>query len=446
MSKHITNTQVAAFSKSLQKDLSYKVLQRAVTTNGIYAASENNFLSRNNTTVFSDEIETSSVTNQESSGRCWLFAELNVIRHQIAKDHNMEDLELSQSYSYFWDKLEKSNMYFESIIATANSPLDDRYVARLMEWPQGDGGWWEYAVDIIEKYGVVPKHVMPESVTTKKSGQLNVLLDKKLRKGGLELRQMVEQKSDSNAVQKKKNNLLTEVYRFLTVALGTPPETFTFSYKDKKKKLHRDVDITPLAFLKKYHDVSFDDYAVLFNDPTPTKRYRQTYQMENAGNMVGGREITWLNVDMKTLKQATLRQLKAGESLWFGCDVFTDSNKKGFMSLDTYDFNGTFGVDFEMDKAQRLMSRDSSVTHAMTITGVDVYDGKPTQWKVENSWGDKYGHNGYYTMSDEWFDKNGYIVVVRKKLLSETLQADLKKKPVLIPIWDPLNSPMHRNA
>lgn len=442
MSKQITAAQVASFAKSLNQDPSHKVLQRAVTINGIYAASENNFLSRDNTTIFSDEIETGSVTNQEDSGRCWLFAELNVIRHQIAIDHKMDDLELSQSYSFFWDKLEKSNMFFELVIDTADKPLDDRYVTRYMEWPQGDGGWWEYAVDVIEKYGVVPKHVMPESVTATKSGQLNVLLNRKLRQGGLELRKMVEQKSSSEAIQQRKNDLLAEIYRFLTVALGTPPETFNFTFKNKDKKLHRDLDITPKAFLKKYYKKSFGDYVVLVNDPTPTKTYLQMYQFEHGGNMVGGREVAWLNVDMQTLKDATLKQLKAGESLWFGCDVMTDTNKKGFMSLDTYDFNGTFGVDFEMSKAERLMSRDSSVNHAMTITGVDLIDGKPDQWKVENSWGDDRGFKGYYTMSNDWFDKNGYVVVVRKDLLSEELQKVLEKPPVLIPAWDPLNSPI----
>jgi bleomycin hydrolase len=442
MSNKITAAQVASFAKLLSKDPSHKVSQRAVTINGIYAASENNFLSRDNTTIFSNEIETGSVTNQEESGRCWLFAELNVIRHQIAIDHKMDDLELSQSYSFFWDKLEKSNMFLERIIATAENPLDERYVTRYMEWPQGDGGWWEYAADVIEKYGVVPKHVMPESVTTTKSHQLNILLNRKLRQGGLELRKLAEQKSSSDAIQQRKTDVLAEIYRFLTVALGAPPQSFDFTYKDKDKKLHRDLNITPKAFLKKYYKKSLADYAVLVNDPTPTKSYGQMYQFEHGGNVVGGREVTWLNVDMETLKKVTLKQLKAGESLWFGCDVVTDTNRKGFMSLDTYDFNGTFGVDFEMDKAQRLMSRDSSVNHAMTITGVDLIDGKPAQWKVENSWGDERGFKGYYTMSNDWFDKNGYVVVVRKDLLSEKLQKALTKKPVMVPAWDPLNLPV----
>lgn len=441
MPKQITAAQITSFARALDRDPTHKVLQRAVTMNGIYAASENNFLGRDNTTVFSDEIDTSAgVTNQEDSGRCWLFAELNVIRHQIAKDFKMEDLELSQSYSYFWDKLEKSNMFFELIIGTADKPIDDRYVTRYMQWPQGDGGWWQYAVNVIEKYGVVPKQVMPESVTTTKSYHLNVLLNRKLRQGGLELRKLAEQKSSSDILQQRKTELLSEIYRFLTVAIGTPPRFFNFAYKNKDKKLHRELDITPTAFLKKYYKKSVGDYAVLANDPTPTKTYEQTYQFEHDGNMIGGREVIWLNVDMKTLKAMALKQLKAGEAMWFGCDVMTDTNKKGFMSLDTYDFNGTFGVNFDMSKAERLMSRDSSVNHAMTIVGVDLVDGKPAQWKVENSWGEDRGHKGYYTMSNDWFDKNGYIVVVRKDVLPEKLRKALAKKPIIIPDWDPLNS------
>lgn len=415
-------------------DASHKVMQRAVTKNGIYDSSESNTLSATNTTVFSDEVETGGVTDQKQSGRCWLFAELNTIRHQIAKDFKLDDLELSQSYSYFWDKLEKSNMFFERIIATANDPLDDRYVARYFEWPQGDGGWWEYAAGVIEKYGVVPIEVMPEAKTTTESHQLNTLLDRKLRQGGLKLRELKTAAERQNL----KESLLADIYQFLTIAIGTPPETFDFSYKDKDKKLHRERGITPVEFLKKYYKKSFDDYMVLLNDPT--KDENQPYQFEHGGNIVGGREVRWLNVSMPVLKKAVHDQIKKGEGIWFGCDVLTDVNKKGFMSLDTYDFNGTFGVDFTLTKGERLQSRDSSVNHAMTIVGVDVVKGKPTQWKVENSWGEDRGKKGYYTMSNDWFDKNGYIVVVRKDLLPETVQKALDKKPILIPAWDPLNN------
>ncbi|MDB5161898.1 MAG: aminopeptidase [Candidatus Saccharibacteria bacterium] len=438
MSKAITPVLLETFVSQTQ-DPHVSVIQRAVTKNGIYAASENNVLSATNTTIFSDEIETGSVTDQKQSGRCWLFAELNVIRHQIARDAKLDDIELSQSYSYFWDKLEKSNSFFEKMIEFADKPLDDRWVARFFEWPQGDGGWWEYAVSVIEKYGVVPQAIMPESISTSESHQLNVLLDRRLRKGGLELRKLVTAKKSDAEIQKAKEAMLADVYRLLTISIGTPPQSFDFIYKDKDKKYHRDAGITPVKFLKKYYKKSFDDYVVILNDPSPSKTYLQTYQFQHGGNVVDGLDVKWLNLDMASIKDLAFQQIKTGESIWFGCDILTDVNKKGFMSLDTYDFNGTIGVDFSLDKAERLESRDSSVNHAVTITGVDVVDDKPVQWKVENSWGDERGTKGYYTMSNDWFDKNGYVVVIRKDLLTETQQKALKKPAVMIPEWDPLN-------
>ncbi|MEO6109420.1 MAG: C1 family peptidase [Candidatus Saccharimonadales bacterium] len=439
MSKAITPTLLKSFAAQ-SHDSQLTVMQRAVTKNGIYAASESNILSATNTTIFSDEIETGSVTDQKQSGRCWLFAELNTIRHQIVKDFKLDDLELSQSYSYFWDKLEKSNSFFERIIETADKPVDDRWVTRFFEWPQGDGGWWEYAVSVIEKYGVVPSNVMPEAITTSESHQLNTVLDLHLRKGGLALRKLVADKKSDAEIQKAKETMLAGVYRLLTIAIGTPPQSFDFVYKDKDKKYHRDTATTPVKFLKKYYKKSFDDYVVILNDPSPSKVYLQTYEFQHGGNVVDGLDIRWLNLDMQSLKDLTYAQIKKGETVWFGCDVGTDTNKKGFMSLDTYDFNGTFGIDFSLSKAERLESRDSSVTHAMTITGVDVVDDTPAQWKVENSWGDERGFKGYYTMSNDWFDKNGYVVVIRKELLTETQQKALEKPAIMIPEWDPLNT------
>lgn len=441
MQKSITRQAVESFADQVAKEPgSFTVLQRAVTSNGIYASSENNFLSATHTTVFSDEIETAAVTDQKDSGRCWLFATLNTMRHQIAKDFNLEDFELSETYSYFWDKLEKSNAFYELIIATGHAPLDDREVEYQLNCPQGDGGWWEYAAAVITKYGIVPKHVMPEAVATSKSYELNVLLNRKLRKDALTLRELVASKHAEEEVYAAKKTMLGEVYRILTVAIGTPPQSFNFSYRDKDKKFHRDEGITPLEFLKKYTKEHTFDYVSLLNDPTPTKSYEQTYAFRDGINVVDGPQQIFLNVDMQTMKNLARKQLKAGESIWFGCDVGTDTNRKGFMAPETYDFNGTFGVDFTLDKAGRLMSRDSSVTHAMTITGVDIVNGKPAQWKVENSWGEDRGLKGYYTMSNDWFDRNGYVVVIRRNLLPAKLQKVLEKPPVLIPSWDPLNS------
>lgn len=441
MAQPITPALADSFADTLIKQYpTHSVVQRAVTMNGIYAASENNFLSRDNTTVFSDEIETGSVTNQKDSGRCWLFATLNTIRHQIAKDYKMDDLELSESYSYFWDKLEKSNSFYEHIIATAADPLDDRHVAYILNYPQGDGGWWEYAAGIITKYGVVPKTAMPEAKTTSESHQMNVLLDRKLRKDALALRKLVENKATDAQIQKQKESMLAEVYQYLTIAIGTPPKAFDFVYKDKDKKYHRDTQITPLEFLKKYATFDAQQYVSVVNDPN--KKDAQAYCFEDGGNIVDGIEPLFLNVDMVMLKKLAHAHLQKGEAIWFGCDVMADTNRKGFMSLDTYDFNGTFGIDLTLSKAERLQSHDSSVNHAMTITGVDVVDGTPKQWKVENSWGEERGLKGYYTMSDEWFDKNGYIAVIRRDLLDEALTKALTEEPLVMAPWDPLNAAM----
>ncbi len=441
MEESITPKLLKSFGTQQKHNKAHQAaMQRAVTTNGIYASSESNALSATNTTVFSLELETGRVTDQKSSGRCWLFATLNILRHQVEKEYKLEDFEFSESYSYFWDKLEKSNYFYEQIIRLAALPLDDRRVTHIFSSPQNDGGWWEYSAAVIMKYGVVPKYVMPEAISTSDSYQLNVLLNRMLRKGALDLRHRVELGESTEAVRYEKDKLLGEVYHFLTIAIGTPPTSFTFNFKDKDKKYHRDDAITPLEFLKKYTHTDFSEYVSILNDPSSTKAYNQTYRFEDGGNVVGGLQPLLLNVDMPTLRQLAYQQIKAGEAVWFGCDVQTDTNKKGFMSLDVYDFDHTFDLDFSLDKADRLMSRDSSTTHAMTITGADVVDKSPIQWKVENSWGEDRGLKGYYTMSNEWFDKNGYVVVIRRDLLSEKLRQALAQEPIVIPAWDPLNS------
>lgn len=317
---------------------------------------------------------------------------------------------------------------------------------RLLKHPQEDGGWWEYSASLITKYGIVPKSVMPESVSTSKSYQLNTVLNKKLRKDALTLRKLVAEKNSDNQVQTIKESMLSEVYRMLTIAIGTPPQTFDFIYRDKDKKYHRDDSMTPLKFLEKYTKFDPSNYISLVNDPSPAKKYEQSYTYKNGGNVVGGIEPLFLNVDIKTLKSLTYQQIKKGEAVWFACDVDSDSNKKGYMSTDTYDFMSTFNVDLNFSKADRLLMRDAAVSHAVTITGADAPSGEPTQWKIENTWGNEVGHKGYYTMSSDWFDAHGYVVVVRRDLLSEKLKNALQQKPIVMQDWDPLNStPRYRH-
>ena len=437
---NITPDKIQEFAEALESRESYVASQHAVTINGINAASENNALSLTNTSVFSHEIQTVSISDQKRSGRCWLFAALNVVRHQIANEYKMDDLMLSQSYLYFWDKLEKSNTFLEKIVASANDPLEDRWVTQLMTSPQAEGGWWEYAASLIKKYGVVPISAMPEAVATTHSTQLNTLIDRILRQAALSLREQVGKKASSTEIERIKNTALADVYRVLTIAIGTPPKEFSFSYKDKDKKYHRDDKLTPQAFFKKYSKMNLDDYITLVNDPTPGRAFNTPYVLKDGENMVGGMDVVMFNVEVDSLVDLTSKQIKKSEPVWIGLEVQEKVNKKGYMALDVYDYESTFNIDFMNDKAQRLLSRDASVSHAMTIVGVDLVKNKPRQWKVENSWGDKPGNKGYYTMSTGWFKQNGYMVVIRKDLLSETQHKALAKKPIEIPYWDHLNA------
>ena len=338
MTKSITSKLIDTINNSTVQALDNSLIQRAVTSNGIYNTSENNFLSATNTTIFSDEVETSAVTDQGHSGRCWLFATLNILRHQIAKDYKLDDFELSESYPYFWDKLEKANVFYEQIINSSDSPIDDRYVEDLLKCPQSDGGWWEYSAAVIAKYGIVPKYAMPESITTSKSYELNTLLNRKLRKDSFVIRDMISKQTSKDSIQNIKTKMLGEVYHFLTIAIGTPPKTFDFSYKDKDKLFHRDNKITPMNFLEKYTKNNLTNYVSILNDPSPTKTYNQTYIFEDGGNVIDGIEPLLLNLEMSDLKNLTMQQIKSGEAVWFGCDIHSDVNKRGFMSTDIYDF------------------------------------------------------------------------------------------------------------
>jgi bleomycin hydrolase len=438
MPKAITAADLTALAQDLTQHPGYKVSQRAVTTNGIYAASENNMIGLTNTNIFSTEIETAGVTDQKQSGRCWLFATLNILRHHVSKEYKLDDFELSQSYLYFWDKLEKTNRFYEWVIDSAEVAFDDRWVNYIFDSPQADGGWWEYSAALIDKYGLVPKSAMPEAVATSKSGELNQTLNTRLRKDGLELRRLIERNATESEVQKAKAAMLSDVYRILTIAIGTPPELFDFVYKDKDKKYHRDSGLTPKEFLKKYIKFNVMDYVTLVNDPS--KPYNATYAFEHGGgSVVGGLDVVMLNLPIETMKALTLKQLKAGEAVWFGCDIHASTSRKGYMSLEAYDIDATFGQSFEFDKADRIRTRDGISNHAMAIVGVDVVDGETRQWKIENSWGDETGFKGYYTMSDDWFDAHGYNVVIRRDLLTEVQRKILEKKPTIVPHWDPIN-------
>jgi bleomycin hydrolase len=444
MTFKITKDDLDRFRTDYEGRRDSQVIENAVTKNGVRNASFNWHSIADNDPHFSIDLKTGNVADQKQSGRCWLFAALNTMRHDMQSKFNLpDDFELSQSYQFFWDKFEKANYFYENVIKTAKKPTDSRKVAWLMEAPQNDGGQWDMLCALIEKYGVVPKSAMPESFNATNSRGIDEVLNNKLRHDAVILRKMVnEDHASEKRLDAKRGELLNEVYRMLAYAFGEPVTTFDFEYRTKKDhEYHRDSNLTPQKFFKKYVGWNLDDYVSIIQAPTAYKKYHKTYTIDMLGNVVGGRQIKHLNLPMDEFKQLAIEQLKNGESVWFGSDVVKYSETKlGIMALNTYDYSALFDVDLDMTKAEALDYGQSMMDHAMVITGVDLVDGKPTKWKVENSWGDKVGHKGYFVMSDAWMDKYVYQLVVNKKYLTDKQKKAQEQEPIVLKPWDPMGT------
>ena len=442
MSKAISQEQLQNFQADLDKHEGHEVNERAVTKNGILSVSADYRSEVAMDRVFSIDIDTGKVADQKRSGRCWMFAALNTMRHSMReKLHMKDDFELSQNYTFFWDKLEKSNYFLENVLQTAELPTSDRKVAWLMQTPQQDGGQWDMLVALIQKYGVVPQTVMPETFNSSNSTEINKQLNLKLRKDAVELRELVAANKSDADIQKAKEKMLNEIYRMLAYTFGEPPANFDFEYRDTDNNYHRIENITPQEFFNKYVGWNLDDYVSIINAPTADKPFNHMYTVEMLGNVLGGRQVRHLNLDMQTFRKVAIEQLKHGESVWFGSDVGQESDrKKGIMDTNLYHQDELFDVDFSMSKAERLDYGESMMTHAMVLTGVDLVDDQPTKWKVENSWGDKVGEKGFFVMSDDWMEEFCYQIVVNKKYLPKDLQEILKEEPTMLAPWDPMGA------
>ena len=444
MAKEISQADIANYEKDLAKHPAVNVASHAAQTNGIFKASENLETKINLDPTFSIEIETGKPADQKQSGRCWMFSALNTMRHPLQKEYKLKDFELSQNYTNFWDKFEKSNWFFENVISSADKPLGDRKVAFLFATPQQDGGQWDMLCGIIEKYGIVPKSVYPETANATNSSALNDTLNTLLRKDGLELREMVNKGKSEDEVQARKNEMLNDVYRVLAISLGVPPKKFTFEYRDDDKNYHIDKDLTPKEFYEKYVDLDLENHISTINAPTEDKPFHKVFSVEYLGNIEGGRQVRHLNLPIDEMKDLIIKQLKDGEVVWFGSNVVKDSDRQaGLLDTNLYRRDQLFDTDFTMTKAQMLDSGESMMDHAMVITGVDIVDGKPTKWKIENSWGVKPGFKGYFVMSDSWFDDFVYQAVINKKYLPEDLKKaydEGKENPIELLPWDPMGA------
>ena len=420
----------------------YAAMENAISHNGLLTSLEKRNSAVENTPVFSLDLTKDKVSDQKASGRCWMFAALNTFRHKMIAGFQLEDFELSQAHTFFWDKYEKSNWFLEQVLATADQELTSRKVKFLLDTPQQDGGQWDMVVALFEKYGVVPKSVYPESISSSNSRELNQILNKLLRQDAQILRELVVEGADLAELQAKKEELLQEVFNFLAMNLGLPPRQFDFSYRDKDNHFHSENGLTPQAFFKKYVDLKLDDYVSIINAPTADKPYGQSYTVEMLGNVVGSKPVRYLNVEMDRLKELAIAQMQAGETVWFGSDVGQSSNRKaGIMADGMYDFTSSMDIQLTQDKAGRLDYSESLMTHAMVLTGVDLDEnGKAKKWKVENSWGEKVGNKGYFVASDSWMDEYTYQIVVRKEFLTEAELAAYEAEPIVLAPWDPMGA------
>ena len=440
--------------KSLEQDFTDKLyaayeanpkfaaMENAISHNGLLTSLEKRSSAVENTPVFSLDLTKDKVSDQKASGRCWMFAALNTFRHKMIAGFQLDDFELSQAHTFFWDKYEKSNWFLEQVLATADQELTSRKVKFLLDTPQQDGGQWDMVVSLFEKYGVVPKSVYPESISSSNSRELNQILNKLLRQDAQILRELVVEGANSAELQAKKEELLQEVFNFLAMNLGLPPRQFDFSYRDKDNNFHSESGLTPQVFFKKYVDLKLDDYVSIINAPTVDKPYGKSYTVEMLGNVVGSKPVRYLNVEMDRLKELAIAQMQAGETVWFGSDVGQSSNRKaGIMADGMYDFTSSMDIQLTQDKAGRLDYSESLMTHAMVLTGVDLDEnGKAKKWKVENSWGEKVGNKGYFVASDSWMNEYTYQIVVRKEFLTEAELAAYEAEPIVLAPWDPMGA------
>ena len=420
----------------------FAAMENAISHNGLLASLEKRSAAVENTPIFSLDLTKDKVSDQKASGRCWMFAALNTFRHKMIAGFQLEDFELSQAHTFFWDKYEKSNWFLEQVLATADQELTSLKVKFLLDTPQQDGGQWDMVVALFEKYGVVPKSVYPESISSSNSRELNQILNKLLRQDAQILRELAAKGAESAELQAKKEELLQEVFNFLAMNLGLPPRQFDFSYRDKDNNFHSESGLTPQVFFKKYVDLKLDDYVSIINAPTADKPYGQSYTVEMLGNVVGSKPVRYLNVEMDRLKELAIAQMQAGETVWFGSDVGQSSNRKaGIMADGMYDFTSSMDIQLTQDKAGRLDYSESLMTHAMVLTGVDLDEnGKAKKWKVENSWGEKVGNKGYFVASDSWMDEYTYQIVVRKEFLTEAELAAYEAEPIVLAPWDPMGA------
>lgn len=426
--------------RDFQANPIFRVAMNAVCKTPINQVALNRHVVTRTNHTFSHMVKTGAATSQERSGRCWLFAALNTMRMAAAEQMNLEDFEFSQNYLMFWDKLEKANYFLENILKTLDEPTDGRLINWLLQSPIQDGGQWDMFVNLVHKYGLIPKSIMPETESSSNTPSMNYYITAKLREDAAELRKAHSKGVKEAKLRERKAEMVNEVYRMLCIHLGEPPQEFLWQWRDKDKTFHRDGVITPHEFMQRHVPVDLDERVCLIH--CPILDYNKLYTIEYLGNVVEGHIVRYLNVELPVIKKATVSMIKDGKPVWFGCDVGKHFDRDlGLMDLELHDLESLYGVSFGMDKATRLNYGHSQMTHAMVFTGVDLDEKeRPRKWRVENSWGDKGGDKGFMVMTDPWFDEYTYEVVVERSYVEPKILKALDTKPIPLPPWHPMGS------
>ncbi len=422
-----------------QKDGKDQAMFNALTANDINSLAINRDKLNKYNTMFSKEIKAGDIMNQQSTGRCWMFAGLNTLRPTVVNKYNLGTFKLSPNYLFFWDKLEKANTFLENMIALRDRDINDRELVVLLGDPCPDGGWWSYVVDLVNKYGVVPEEIMPETYASSNTGSFNSVLNRKLRQDASAIRTMAKSGKTVDQLRSEKGKMLGEVYKIVAMNFGEPPQKFTWRYPGKDSIPTPPQEYTPLQFYKDVIGVPMSDMVCFFN--YPGQPYGKLYQIEDSRNLFDRQNITFINLPIDSLKRFALTSVLADDPVWFACDVGKSqygASGKGIMAEGIYDFNSVYGMNVGLTKEERIKYRDSAPNHAMVFTGVDTTNGQPTKWKVENSWGTTRGDQGWWTLYDDWFNEYIYIVIVDKKYLPKEVTNILDTKPTVLPAWDPM--------
>ncbi len=440
--RSLSSDAIRELERSFALDPGAKALVNAVTNNDVRDLVYNRDLYIRHDDLFAHKIDTKGITDQESSGRCWLFAAFNIMRPAVMKRFDVSEFEFSENHLFFWDKLEKANLFLEAVIETRNADIDDRELQTLLADPVPDGGWWNFAVNLIEKYGAMPKEMMPETKNSSNTRYMNSLLNGLARDYAVELRSMASGGAGEEALRERKMEMLKVIYRVLALHLGVPPSEFEWRYEDKDGKMHADV-YTPRSFYEKAVGVDLGKYVTLFDHAAHP--YDVHYRIKYCRNMPDLPDMSFVNVGADRLKEFALASVLAGDPVWFAADVGKENDyKNGIMAVGMYDYVSLLGVEPGLSKRDRILYRDSTPNHAMVFIGVDTKDGEPVKWLVENSWGTDRGNKGLWSMYDDWFDEYVYAIIVHEKYLSKDVLALLGTEPVILPSWDPMRSAFDR--